>query len=99
MLKADYEASLRESYITDASTTFIIRWKELAKTEAGRAEQEKFLKDPDKLRQVQRDQARFILHYLEGGEGLAFKVQKAAKYEKRELDVLGVKDNTLDASS
>ncbi|MCZ6787251.1 MAG: hypothetical protein O7E54_08815, partial [Planctomycetota bacterium] len=88
IVKADYEASLRESYFTFAAQTYIVRWK--FKTDEQKQE---FLSDPNKLRRVRADQARFILHYLQHppgteGEALRFKVQKIAKYEQRALKVL-----------
>ena len=87
-LKADYEASLRESYLTDAAQKYIVTWQSVPA-----AQQAEFLADPNKVRRVRADQARFLLHYLqhppgEGPDALRFKVQKLAKYELRELNVV-----------
>lgn len=57
--KADYEASLRESYFTFAAQTFIVRWGEQTESQ-----KQQFLSDPNSVRRVRADQARFILHYL-----------------------------------
>jgi hypothetical protein len=95
MLKADYEASLRESYFTDAAQTYIVKWKSL-----NDAQRQAFLADPNHVRRVRADQARFILHYLHepagtSPEALRFKVQKIAKYEQRALNVMRDAGGTL----
>lgn len=83
--KADYEASLRESYFTFAAQTYIVKWNKLSEEQRSA-----FLADPNKVRRVRADQARFILHYVHHAEGsedeaLRFKLQKIAKYEHRAL--------------
>jgi hypothetical protein len=88
MRKADYEASLRESYFTYAAQVYIVKWSSL-----GAKQKQAFLNDPNQVRRVRADQARFILHYLQHPPGddpgaLRYKVQKITKYEQRELNVL-----------
>lgn len=87
-LKADYEASLRESYFTYAAQVYIVKWRSLDDLH-----KKAFLGDPNNVRRVRADQARFILHYLREpagneGEDLRYKMQKIAKYEQRELNIL-----------
>ena len=88
-LKADYEASLRESYFTFAAQNFIVRWGSKSPEQ-----KQEFLNDPNKVWRVRADQARFILHYLDHKssgnelEDLQFKLQKIAKYEQRAMKVV-----------
>ncbi len=83
-LKGDYLASMRETYLTEASTQRFVMWKKLSDKE-----QQAFLANPSSIRRVRHDQARYLLHYLGSGESAAFKVQKLAKYEMRDIMALG----------
>ncbi len=79
-LKADYIASLRETYWTEGGTRSIV-------------EQARDL-TPIEAHQARCDQARYLLHYLDGAlvdeQKMRRALQKIAKYEQRELEALGL---------